>query len=70
MNVKERVDVLLEVGTVEPKKWMAVPGYKDPDLAEIARSPMGSWQRLKDHHVAETTFLFEVIEELRRRLVE
>ncbi len=71
LDLKERVDILIEVGTDQPQKWMSVHGYEDP--AWSTNNPAGwatEWRRLRTHHVDETTFLFQVIEELRNRLKE
>lgn len=71
MNLKEWIDILLEAGTDHPKKWMAVPEYEEPsDDLDRCSDWYSEWKRLHVHHAKETTFLFEVIEELRKRLKE
>lgn len=75
LALKERVDILLDVGTTRPEKWMPVREYVDPQQPTHSVLFIGSewfkhWKELKEHHANETTFLFEVIEELRERLKE
>ena len=72
-SIEERVDALLMVGTKEPKKWATVHGYFEP--RQMLEAPIcgectlqDEWQLLRDHHLQETTFLFEIIDELVKRL--
>jgi len=69
-SIEERVDALLMVGVKEPKKWATVHGYKDPIDPVVTGDPRAAeeWQRLRDHHLQETNFLFEIIDELVKRL--
>lgn len=68
-TIKERVDVLLDVGTCNPKKWAKVHGYSEPShlCDDCPTDWRAEWERLRAHHLDETTFLFEVIEELVKR---
>lgn len=70
LTIEQRVDILLEVGIDRPKKWMNVHGYKDPEQAVVAGDARAAdeWQRLRDHYLQETSFLFDVIAELVTRL--
>lgn len=66
-SIEDRVDVLLEVGVKEPKKWAKRHGYSEPDGDASDFDWYVEWQRLREHHLDETSFLFEVIDELVKR---
>lgn len=68
LSVAERVNLLMEYGTDHPEKWMPVHGYVEPNIDNSVVSWLEEWYELRTHHLAETKFLFEVIEELRARL--
>ena len=74
-SLKDRVDALLEVGTSHPQKWMPAHGYNEPIVSDSTDSIADStnweaeWRKLRNHHVTETEFLFDVVEELRVRLL-
>ena len=71
LTIEQRVDTLLEVGIDEHKKWMAVDRYREPD--EYAKHERDGcfneacFDDLRDHHLEETGFLFDVIKELVKR---
>lgn len=65
-SIEERVDALLMVGTQQPKKWAKTHGYVEPQWEGL--DWQAEWQRLRAHHLDETTFLFEMIDELVKRL--
>jgi hypothetical protein len=68
-TLKERMDIFLELGTEHPEKWMPVHGYQE--VTWPIHDAFGwafEWRKLRDHHLAETKFLFEALEELRERL--
>lgn len=64
-SIEERTGVLLEVGVKEPKKWAKRHGYVEPQWEGFDWHV--EWQRLREHHLDETNFLFEVIDELVKR---
>lgn len=66
LTIKDRVDRLLKEGINNPKKWAVVHDYKEP-MGEVD-SWEDEWRRLRDHHLEETGFLFEMLEELANRL--
>lgn len=65
-SIQQRVDILLKEGVDNPKKWMKVHGYQEP-MGSVD-SWEDEWQRLRLHHLDETGFLFEVIQELVSRV--
>lgn len=69
-TISERVDLLLTYGVDKPKKWTKVHGYLDPipPVESNDSRAKDEWQRLRDHHLEETNFLFQIIEELCSRL--
>lgn len=66
LTTKERVDRLLKHGIDNPKKWVAVHEYKEP-MGSVD-SWEDEWRRLRDHHLEETGFLFEMLQEMANRL--
>ncbi len=66
LTTKQRVDRLLEHGIDNPKKWAAVHDYKEP-MGEVD-SWEDEWRRLRNHHLDETAFLFEMLKEMANRL--
>ena len=72
LNVAQRVEILLKEGVENPKKWAAVHGYEEPDTSKMSFDfdvMREEWQRLRDHHLAETSFLFDVIKEMREQIL-
>ena len=69
-TIEERVDILLREGIDRPKKWAAVHGYEEPmpPLEDYDERSRYEWIKLRDHHLAETTFLFDIIKELIKRI--
>lgn len=69
LTCADRVDLLLKHGIENPKKWAAVHGYSEPShlCDDCPTDWKAEWQRLRDHHVEETQFLFDVIGELVKR---
>lgn len=69
LTIAKRVDILLKEGVDNPKKWVAVHGYTEPSYYcdDCPTEWREEWQRLRDHHIKETNFLFEVIGELVKR---
>lgn len=71
-TLEERVDILLSVGTGEPKKWAKAHGYEEPSETKLELMTKdvlrAEWQRLRNHHIDETHFLFDIIGELVKRL--
>jgi hypothetical protein len=72
LTIKDRVDILMREGTENPKKWATVHGYSEPDGMQDSYDVRWyeEWERLRVHHLEETYFLFDVIKELRARLLE
>lgn len=70
LKTSDRVDILLRAGVEHPKKWVAVSGYTEPQGEAVDFDWYNEWQRLRDHHLKETSFLFEVIKDLARRIHE
>lgn len=69
ISIEERVDHLLKEGVDNPKKWMPVHGYKEPDQSKMDFGMWhDEWARLRTHHLEETTALFDIIRELVRRI--
>jgi hypothetical protein len=66
LTTKERVDRLLKEGVDNPKKWAAVHDYKEPEGP--VSSWKSEWERLRQHHLEETFFLFEMLREMANRL--
>lgn len=66
LTVKDRVDRLLKHGIDNPKKWAAVHEYEEP-LGSID-SWEDEWRRLRNHHLDETGFLFDMLKEMAHRL--
>lgn len=65
LNIAQRVEILLREGVDNPKKWAAVHGYEEPNqFTTMAYDWCAEWQKLRDHHLVETKFLFDVIREL------
>lgn len=70
LNVAQRVEILLKEGVENPKKWAAVHGYDEPEMTKMDFAMWHpEWQRLRDHHLAETKFLFDVIKEMREQIL-
>jgi hypothetical protein len=69
LTIEERVDRLLKEGVNNPKKWMSIHGYKEPDISKM---DMGmwydEWKKLREHHLEETAVLFDIIRELTKRM--
>jgi|SRR5579864_2486490 len=66
LTPKERVDRLLKHGIDNPKKWAGVHDYKEP-MGSVD-SWEDEWSRLRSHHLEETAFLFEMLQEMANRL--
>ena len=72
LTVEDRVGILLREGIEHPERWMPVHDYVEPDDYTKHDGPNGEFNEmcfdaLRDHHLAETKALFEIIEELVRR---
>lgn len=68
-TIKERVDILLREGVDKPKKWAAVHGYEEPHVDVWGSVDWhNEWKRLREHHLEETNFLFDIIRELATRI--
>lgn len=72
LSIAERVNILLKEGIENPKKWAKVHGYSEPvDISDTYDVRWyEEWEKLRVHHLEETYFLFDVIKELRTRLLE
>lgn len=69
LTIKDRVDRLLKEGVDNPKKWMPIHGYEEPTWQNNdSHGWAKEWRKLRDHHLEETAFLFEVIREMANRL--
>jgi len=72
LTIEERVDILLKTGVEHPKKWMAVHGYVEPSnydkFDQDGHFNEVHFDVLRDHHLEETKFLFEIVGELVKRL--
>jgi len=72
LTIADRVDLLLEHGVDNPKKWMAVHGYTEPDnydkFDQDGHFNEVCFNVLREHHLEETKFLFDVIKELASRV--
>lgn len=71
LTTEDRVDRLLKYGVDKPEKWMSVHNYKEPSLQEEYLNVVDwkqEWEKLRQHHLAETVVLFEIVKELRQRL--
>lgn len=72
LNIAQRVEILLCEGVDNPKKWATVHGYEEPsdEEKEIWQSNedcltlFKEWSSLREHHLTETKFLFDIIREL------
>lgn len=69
-TVPERVDVLLQEGVEGISKWAMRHTYTEPEAPVGGDAWEAEWQKLRDHHIEETGFFLEVIEELRKRVLE
>lgn len=74
LTIAERVDLLLEHGIDNPKKWMPVHGYMEPDgydkFDRDGRFNEVCYDVLRAHHLEETAALFDIIKELVSRVKE
>lgn len=71
LSIDHRVDSLLEHGIENPKKWSAVHSFEEPAVMPI--HPMTwdfEWQRLREHHLEETNFLFSMLGAMRARMLD
>lgn len=69
LTIKDRVDRLLKEGVDNPKKWMPIHGYEEPAWKNNDSYGWAvEYRKLRDHHLAETAFLFDVIREMVHRL--
>lgn len=70
VNVAQRVEILLKDGVDKPGKWMPLKAYK-PNLADCVGGDAWSaeWEKLSKHHDEETTFLLDVIREMREQIL-
>jgi hypothetical protein len=69
LSIEERVDRLLKEGVDNPKKWMSVHGYQEPNPSEMDFAMWyDEWKRLREHHLEETAVLFDIIRELAKRV--
>lgn len=69
LSIEERVNRLLKEGIENPKKWMSIHGYKEPDESEMDFGMWyDEWKRLREHHLEETGVLFDIISELVKRV--
>jgi hypothetical protein len=69
LTIEQRVDILLKEGVDKPKKWAKVHGYAEPShlCDDCPTDWREEWKRLREHHLDETYFLFDVIRELAKR---
>lgn len=68
ITIADRVDRLFIHGVDNPKMWVAVHGYEEPEQVVVGDDAwQEEWQRLRKHHLEETNFLFDVIRELKKR---
>lgn len=69
LTIQERVDKLLEHGVDKPQKWMSIHAYQDPTWGTNSSHGWAvEYRKLADHHKEETKVLFEIIEELVKRV--
>lgn len=72
LTIAERVDLLLEHGVDNPKKWMPVHGYSEPDnydkFDQDGHFNEVCYDTLRAHHLEETAALFDIIKELAKRV--
>jgi hypothetical protein len=69
LTIEERVDRLLQEGVDNPKKWMPVHGYEEPTWqTNDSAGWAAEYRKLREHHLAETTALFDIIRELAKRM--
>lgn len=68
LTIPERVDILLREGVDNPKKWMKVHGYVEPEVGSGDDFWEAEWHRLRAHHLDETNCLFDIIRELTHRI--
>jgi hypothetical protein len=66
LSIDHRINALLEHGIENPKKWAAVHGYEQPVMMPLD----AEWQRLRQHHLEETGFLFSMLGAMRTRMLE
>jgi len=69
LTLQERVDILIDVGIEHPKMWTKVHGYVEPNSGGGYDGWESEWMKLRDHHLEEISFLFEIIAEMRNRLL-
>lgn len=71
LNTAQRVEILLKEGVEKPETWAKVHGYEEPtpSRSDDWEGWAGEWQRLRDHHLTETKFLFDVIREMREQIL-
>lgn len=69
LTIEERVDRLLKEGVDNPKKWMPVHGYEEPTWGtNDSHGWAVEYKKLREHHLAETAALFDIIRELVKRM--
>ena len=70
MTIAQRVDLLLEHGVDNPKKWMSIHGYSEPKqkLDDDGHFDKVHYDMLREHHLDETACLFDIIRELTSRV--
>jgi hypothetical protein len=69
LTIEERVNILLHEGVDKPKKWAAVHGYEEPTWGTNDSNGWAKeYRKLREHHLEETNFLFDVIRELVKRI--
>lgn len=72
LTIVERVDLLLEHGVDNPKKWMPVHGYVEPSnydkFDQDGHFNEVCYDVLREHHLEETRVLFDIIRELSSRV--
>mgnify|MGYP001448993587 CR=1 FL=1 len=68
-TIEERVDILLQEGVDNPKKWAAVHGYEEPTWGtNNSNGWAAEYRKLRSHHLEETNFLFDIIREMAKRI--
>jgi hypothetical protein len=70
-TISERVDALLKHGVSGIKKWAIKHTYVEPTPYPASADAWEvEWRALREHHLEETEFFLNVIDELRTRLLE
>ena len=72
-NVAQRVEILLREGVDKPETWATVHGYKEPSKYDLydqdGHLNEVCFASLREHHLAETSFLLDVIREMREQIL-